>query len=85
MSENAIPEAKCSQPSTTQLPNSSSQGEEFSQDGWMGWIRGTVQSVKNKVAEKAKSSMDSMITTLDPQMKDFISKIFLISLPPNNV
>lgn len=45
-------------------------------DGWMGWIKGTVQSVGHKVAEKAKSSMDTMITTLDPQMKEFISKSF---------
>ncbi|KAL7635063.1 UNVERIFIED_CONTAM: hypothetical protein RMT77_014048 [Armadillidium vulgare] len=42
-------------------------------DGWMGWIKGTVQSVGHKVAEKAKSSMDTMITTLDPQMKEFIN------------
>ncbi|KAK7080326.1 Protein prrc1 [Halocaridina rubra] len=40
--------------------------------GWFGWIRGTVSNVSHKVAEKAKSSMDTMITTLDPQMKEFI-------------
>ncbi|XP_069156141.1 protein PRRC1 isoform X1 [Procambarus clarkii] len=40
--------------------------------GWFGWIRGTVSSVGHRVAEKAKTSMDTMITTLDPQMKEFI-------------
>ena len=40
--------------------------------GWLGWFRGTVSNVGHRVAEKAKTSMDSMITTLDPQMKEFI-------------
>lgn len=40
--------------------------------GWFGWIRGTVSNVSHRVAERAKSSMDTMITTLDPQMKEFI-------------
>lgn len=40
--------------------------------GWFGWIRGTVSTVGHRVAERAKTSMDSMITTLDPQMKEFI-------------
>lgn len=42
--------------------------------GWFGWIRGTVSNVGHRVAERAKTSMDSMITTLDPQMKEFIRK-----------
>ncbi|KAK4307571.1 hypothetical protein Pmani_020715 [Petrolisthes manimaculis] len=40
--------------------------------GWFGWIRGTVSHVGHRVAERAKTSMDTMITTLDPQMKEFI-------------
>ncbi|XP_045130350.1 protein PRRC1-like isoform X3 [Portunus trituberculatus] len=40
--------------------------------GWFGWIRGTVSNVGHRVAERAKTSMDSMITTLDPQMKEFL-------------
>lgn len=40
--------------------------------GWFGWIRGTVSNVGHRVAERAKTSMDNMITTLDPQMKEFI-------------
>lgn len=43
-----------------------------------GWVKDTVGSkgttLFNKVAEKAKSSVGSVITTLDPQMKDFICK-----------
>ncbi|XP_042242288.1 protein PRRC1-like isoform X2 [Homarus americanus] len=41
-------------------------------NGWFGWIRGTVSSVGHRVAERAKTSMDTMITTLDPQMKEYI-------------
>ncbi|XP_076044990.1 protein PRRC1-like [Oratosquilla oratoria] len=59
-------------------------GKSHSQAGsgnpsWFGWIRGTVSSVSHKVAEKAKNSMDSMITTLDPQMKEYICV-----LPPDS-
>ena len=39
---------------------------------WVGWIKGTVSNVGQKVAQKAKTSMDTMITTLDPQMKEFL-------------
>ncbi|XP_017776338.1 PREDICTED: protein PRRC1-like [Nicrophorus vespilloides] len=42
--------------------------------GFIDWMKGAVSSggILSKVAEKAKSSVDSMITTLDPQMKEFI-------------
>ncbi|XP_015602155.1 protein PRRC1 isoform X2 [Cephus cinctus] len=42
--------------------------------GLLSWVKETVtnNSVLNKVAEKAKSSVNSMITTLDPQMREFI-------------
>lgn len=40
------------------------------------WMKDTVsqqsQSILSKVAEKAKHSVDSVITTLDPQMREFI-------------
>ncbi|KAK0181302.1 hypothetical protein PV327_003595 [Microctonus hyperodae] len=38
------------------------------------WVKDTVvnSNMLNKVAEKAKSSVNSMITTLDPQMREFI-------------
>lgn len=40
------------------------------------WVKDTVanSNVLNKVAEKAKNSVNSMITTLDPQMREFICK-----------
>lgn len=47
-------------------------GPAGSKGSWLGWIRGTVSNVGHRVAEKAKNSMDTMITTLDPQMKEFI-------------
>jgi len=54
---------------TSPVPPDVSHGKGGS---WMGWFKGTVTSVSHKVAEKAKTSMDTMITTLDPQMKEFI-------------
>ncbi|KAI4466972.1 hypothetical protein MML48_2g00000331 [Holotrichia oblita] len=48
----------------------------LSQDsgGFIGWMKGAVSSggILSKVAEKAKNSVDSMITTLDPQMREYI-------------
>jgi len=39
--------------------------------GLLGWVRGyNPGQLLNKVAEKAKSSVDTVITTLDPQMRD---------------
>uniref|UniRef100_A0A6M2DKF4 Protein prrc1-like isoform x1 polistes canadensis n=1 Tax=Xenopsylla cheopis TaxID=163159 RepID=A0A6M2DKF4_XENCH len=42
--------------------------------GFMGWVKGAVSSggILHRVAEKAKNSVDTMITTLDPQMREFI-------------
>ncbi len=37
-----------------------------------GWVRGASGGILSRVAEKTKSSVESVITTLDPQMKDFI-------------
>lgn len=37
--------------------------------GLMGWVKG-YNTLLSKVAEKAKSSVDTVITTLDPQMRD---------------
>lgn len=34
----------------------------------LSWVKGAV----GRVAEKAKNSVDSMITTLDPQMREFL-------------
>jgi len=42
--------------------------------GLFGWMKEALPGKKilAKVAEKARSSVDTMITTLDPQMKEFI-------------
>lgn len=42
--------------------------------GLLSWVKETVvnSSVLSKVAEKAKNSVNTMITTLDPQMREFI-------------
>ncbi|XP_055643809.1 protein PRRC1-like [Toxorhynchites rutilus septentrionalis] len=40
-----------------------------------GWVREAVSNngILQKVAEKAKSSVDTIVTTLDPQMKEYIN------------
>lgn len=40
-----------------------------------GWMKGAVSNngILHKVAEKAKSSVDTIVTTLDPQMKEYIN------------
>ncbi|KXJ68999.1 hypothetical protein RP20_CCG000604 [Aedes albopictus] len=40
-----------------------------------GWMKGAVSNngLLHKVAEKAKSSVDTIVTTLDPQMKEYIN------------
>jgi len=40
-------------------------------DGLFGWVKGS-GGLFSKVAEKTKSSVESVIITLDPQMKDYI-------------
>lgn len=52
--------------SATMMRPSSTSGN----DGVWGWLKGN--DFLSKVAEKAKNSVDSMITTLDPGMKEFI-------------
>lgn len=44
----------------------------------LGWMKDSVSSFPSsglftKVAEKAKSSVNSIVTTLDPQMKEYLS------------
>jgi hypothetical protein len=34
------------------------------------WMKGSSSSIFSMVAEKAKNSVDAVLTTLDPQMKD---------------
>ncbi|XP_014599723.1 PREDICTED: protein PRRC1-like isoform X1 [Polistes canadensis] len=53
----------------TQLQDSGMVGS-----GLLSWVKETVviSNVLSKVAEKAKNSVNTMITTLDPQMREFI-------------
>uniref|UniRef100_U5EQY6 Putative proline-rich coiled-coil 1 n=1 Tax=Corethrella appendiculata TaxID=1370023 RepID=U5EQY6_9DIPT len=41
----------------------------------LNWMKGAVSNntILQKVAEKAKNSVDSIVTTLDPQMKEYIN------------
>lgn len=50
------------------------KGDIMPGSGLMTWVKGAMSSggILQKVAEKAKSSVDSMITTLDPQMKEYL-------------
>lgn len=45
--------------------------------GLLTWMKGAVSTggILQRVAEKAKNSVDSMITTLDPQMKEYLSTL----------
>ena len=42
----------------------------FSVSGMFGWVKGS--GFLSKVVEKTKSVTENVITTLDPQMKEFI-------------
>lgn len=37
------------------------------------WMKGSSSSIFSMVAEKAKHSVDAVLTTLDPQMKDSLN------------
>lgn len=67
---------------TTQNPQIAMPSENVIQEsgmvggGLLSWVRETVvnSNVLSKVAEKAKNSVNTMITTLDPQMRELLSK-----------
>ncbi|XP_050422133.1 protein PRRC1-like isoform X2 [Adelges cooleyi] len=44
--------------------------EQGSKADLFNWMKGSGSSIFSMVAEKAKSSVDAVLTTLDPQMKD---------------
>ncbi|XP_045501637.1 protein PRRC1-like isoform X2 [Colias croceus] len=50
-------------------------GDIMPGSGLITWMKGAMSSggILQKVAEKAKNSVDSMITTLDPQMKEYLN------------
>ena len=45
-----------------------SEDEGLPLPGLFGWVKGTGGGILSKVAEKTKSSMETVITTLDPQV-----------------
>ncbi|KAJ8718003.1 hypothetical protein PYW07_005933 [Mythimna separata] len=55
-------------------PDIDKLGDIMPGSGIFTWMKGAVSSggILQRVAEKAKSSVDSMITTLDPQMKEYL-------------
>ncbi|XP_063830403.1 protein PRRC1-like isoform X1 [Ostrinia nubilalis] len=66
---------------TTQSPDSLPEaadvdrlGDIMPGSGLFTWVKGAVATggILHRVAEKAKSSVDTMITTLDPQMKEYL-------------
>ena len=61
--------------------NETDDKKESESDNWggqtiLGWVKEAVSTnpILSKVAEKARSSVDTVLTTLDPQMKEIICK-----------
>lgn len=59
---------------TDSTPEMEKIGDILPGSGLFTWMKGAVASggILHRVAEKAKSSVDSVITTLDPQMKEYL-------------
>ena len=51
-----------------EVPSNLKEEDEPSADGLFGWVKGS-GGLFSKVAEKTKSSVESMMVVLDPQMK----------------
>ncbi|XP_075981508.1 protein PRRC1-like [Anticarsia gemmatalis] len=72
------PEDSQTTQSPDSLPDSTSEmdklGDILPGSGLFTWMKGAVATggILHRVAEKAKSSVDSVITTLDPQMKEYL-------------
>ncbi|XP_073953569.1 protein PRRC1-like [Choristoneura fumiferana] len=73
------PEDSQTTQSPESLPDSISEVEKIGDvmpgSGIFTWVKGAVATggILHRVAEKAKNSVDSMITTLDPQMKEYLN------------
>ncbi|CAG9766114.1 unnamed protein product [Ceutorhynchus assimilis] len=58
---------------TTARPSQPPEAEPVVPSSFLGLVKGALSSqVVTKMVEKAKSSVDSIITTLDPQMSEYI-------------
>ncbi|VVC32620.1 Hypothetical protein CINCED_3A015843 [Cinara cedri] len=49
------------------------KSEQSSKGDLFNWMKGSSSSIFSMVAEKAKNSVDAVLTTLDPQMKDSVN------------
>lgn len=79
--KNQIQQDILNQPSTSSSDQQATRNVSLTENqavvlgaGLFSWVKETVvnSNVLSKVAEKAKNSVNSMITTLDPQMREFI-------------
>lgn len=52
---------------TVKVEQASSRADLFN------WMKGSSSTIFSMVAEKAKNSVDAVLTTLDPQMKDALN------------
>lgn len=58
-----------------QIPRETQFDYSQGSGGFMGLVKGAFSGgVLSKMAEKAKNSVDSIITTLDPQMSEYLCK-----------
>lgn len=78
----AIPESKAASEYPEKEENISNEDDLFGTGGLFDWVKDTVgnrgSTLLTKVAEKAKNSMGSVITALDPQMREMIGKVSVI-------
>lgn len=63
----------------TQSKSLPPEAEVVAPSSFLGMVKGALSSqMVTKMVEKAKSSVDSIITTLDPQMSEYICMLHLI-------
>lgn len=74
LQESGLPISKLSgQLEDVKLNSSQDDSDLYNKPSFFLWL--SSNNFFNKVAETAKNSMDSMITTLDPGMKEYLCKI----------
>ena len=52
------------------VTSTENEDEDTALPGLFGWVKGTGGGLLSKVAEKTKTSMETVITTLDPQVSE---------------